>query len=224
MDAAQYDAWYQTARGSWIGQTEYDLLRAALAPHPGETVIDIGCGTGYFTRRFALDGHAVTGVDVDPGMVKFARRHAASGERYVCADARHLPFADRAFDLSISVTALCFIRDERSAFAEMLRVSRRSFALGLLNRRSLLYLQKGRKAQGAYRGAHWHTTREVRSLMSDLAVEDYLVQSAIFVPTGSGLARVVERHLPNRLPLGAFIVVAQTKHPQPSSAMTASGR
>lgn len=183
-------------------------MRTALAPHPGESVIDIGCGTGYFTRRFALGGHSVTGVDVDPSMVDFARGHAAAGEAYLCADARHLPFPDGAFDLSISVTALCFIRDERSALAEMLRVSRRRFALGLLNRRSLLHLQKGRTPQGGYHGAHWHTVREVSSLMNELAVEGYVVQSAIFIPGGSGLARLVERHVHNRIPLGAFIVAA----------------
>ena len=208
MDAAEYDAWYRTARGKWIGQTEYDLLRAALRPRPGDTLIDIGCGTGYFARRFALDGHAVTGVDVDPAMVDFARQHAAGGDEYLRADARRLPFADGAFDLSISVTALCFIREQRTALAEMLRVSRRRFVLGLLNRRSLLYLGKGRSNQGGYHGAHWHTVREVRSLLDELAVDDYVIRSAIFLPSGRGVARTMEHCVSNRIPLGAFLVAA----------------
>ena len=36
MDAATYDAWYDTARGRWIGDTEYRLLRRSLAPAAGK--------------------------------------------------------------------------------------------------------------------------------------------------------------------------------------------
>jgi ubiquinone/menaquinone biosynthesis C-methylase UbiE len=208
MDAAEYDAWYRSARGSWIGQIEYELLHAALKPHPGESLVDIGCGTGYFSRRFTRDGHAATGIDVDPTVVDFAREHAAGGDEYLCADARRLPFPDRAFDLSISVTALCFIHDQRTALAEMLRVSRRRFAVGLLNRHSLLYLEKGRNGRGGYRGAHWHTEREVRSLLDDLAVHDYVMRSAILLPSGGAVARAMESCLSNRVPFGAFLVAA----------------
>jgi 2-polyprenyl-3-methyl-5-hydroxy-6-metoxy-1,4-benzoquinol methylase len=58
MTAAEYDAWYRTPRGEWIGETEYRLLGKLLAARPHETLIDVGCGTGYFTRRFALEGLA----------------------------------------------------------------------------------------------------------------------------------------------------------------------
>jgi cyclopropane fatty-acyl-phospholipid synthase-like methyltransferase len=66
-NSEQYDAWYQTARGEWIGQQEYRLVRYYLGPRPHETVLDIGCGTGYFTRCFANDQDAnVVGIDPDP--------------------------------------------------------------------------------------------------------------------------------------------------------------
>jgi SAM-dependent methyltransferase len=127
MDAAQYDAWYATPRGSWIGETEYRLLCQLLTPKPGDTLLDIGCGTGYFTRRFASEGFDVTGVDPDPRMLEFASAHRTAAESYVLADARSLPFPDGAFDLCVSVTALCFIREESRALAEMQRVARRRF-------------------------------------------------------------------------------------------------
>ena len=66
MDAATYDAWYHTPRGRWIGEVEYRLLHRMLARVPDATLLDVGCGTGYFTRRFAQDaGLRVTGLGPD---------------------------------------------------------------------------------------------------------------------------------------------------------------
>lgn len=218
MSPEQYDAWYRTPRGAWIGEIEQRLLGEALAPSPGEGLIDVGCGTGYFTRRFARDGLAVTGVDRDPAMLDFARTHAAAGERYLLADARHLPFPDRHFDLCVSVAALCFIREESQALAEMLRVTRRRFAIGLLNRHSLLYLQKGRHGgRGAYRGAHWHTVAEARALIGAALARDVTAWTAVLLPGGGPSARRIEGWLSPRLPFGAFLVVAGALAPREPS-------
>jgi SAM-dependent methyltransferase len=208
MSPEEYDAWYRTPRGAWIGDTEYRLLRRLLAPEPGASVLDVGCGTGYFSRRFARDGHPVTGIDVDPATVAFARARREAGEAYGVADACALPFVERAFDHCISVTALCFVRDERTALTEMVRVARRGVALGLLNRRSLLYWQKGRRGgRGAYRGARWHTRREILALASGLALGAPRVASAVVLASGSPLARALEGWLPG----GAFLALAAAR-------------
>jgi cyclopropane fatty-acyl-phospholipid synthase-like methyltransferase len=85
MTPAQYDAWYDTPRGRWVGETEFRLLRKMLVPQSGETLLDIGCGTGWFTRRFAVsNGWNVTGLDADAARLAFARggaRANASNER-----------------------------------------------------------------------------------------------------------------------------------------------
>jgi SAM-dependent methyltransferase len=209
MDAAAYDAWYTTSRGSWIGETEYRLLSRLLAPVPGNSLLDVGCGTGYFTRRFAREDLLVTGVDPDAEMLQFAAGHAAAGERYLFGDARALPFPARSFDLCVSITALCFIQEQSRALAEILRVTRGRFALGLLNRQSLLYPQKGRSGgAGAYRGAHWHTEAEVRALFVGLPVTRLRLRTAIFFPGGNRFAQLCERVLPSRLPWGSFLLVS----------------
>ena len=63
MNPADYDAWYYTPRGRWIGDTEYALATRLLAPQAGDSLLDVGCGTGWFTRRAAADGLLVTGLD-----------------------------------------------------------------------------------------------------------------------------------------------------------------
>lgn len=208
MTPEQYDAWYGTLRGRWIGETEFRLVLAVLAPEPGSRILDVGCGTGYFTRRFVAEGYEVTGVDLDPRMLAFARAHRAGSEDYLRGDARRLPFADGAFDYCVSIAALCFIAEERTALAEMARVCRDGLALGLLNRRSLLYLQKGRAGgRGAYRGARWHTPTQARALLETLPLDVRRVRTAICLPSGGAIARRVEAPLA-ALPIGGFIAAA----------------
>jgi SAM-dependent methyltransferase len=204
----QYDAWYDSPRGRWIGDIEYRLLRELLDLQPGDTVLDVGCGTGWFTRRVAVEGATVTGLDQDAGSLAFARKHAVGRVQYVEGDACHLPFADHFFDAVLSVTALCFVERWPQALAEIVRVSRSRFVLGLLNRHSLLWRDKGRAGgQGAYQGAHWHTRAEVEAVLQGLPVHSTKYRYGVFLPSGSVTARAVERVVPPTLPWGAFMAV-----------------
>ncbi len=208
MTPAEYDAWYHTRRGRWIGETEYRLLRKMLAPAPGVSVLDAGCGSGYFARRLARDGLDVTGIDVSREMIRYAQSRASAGERYVVADVRRLEFPDRYFDSCVAITSLCFVHEQEQALAEMVRVTRRRIVLGLLNRHSLLYWQKGRHGgRGAYRGAHWHTTREARALLVRANLQNIVVRFGIYLPGGGVVARGVEAVMPRVLPCGGLLLV-----------------
>ncbi|MGB9130773.1 MAG: class I SAM-dependent methyltransferase [Thiobacillus sp.] len=212
MELAEYDAWYRTPRGRWIGETEYALAARGLAAQAGESLLDIGCGTGWFTRRAAADDLLATGLDPQSAWLDYARVHSSPALSWVEGDARDLPFADASFDHVLSIAALCFVDDERQAVAEAVRVTRRRFAIGWLNRSSLLYWQKGRHGgSGAYRGARWHTAREVRELFSGLPVKNLTLRSAIYLPSGSGWAIRVERGVPAVLPWGGMLLVSGEK-------------
>ena len=209
MDAREYDTWYETPRGRWVGRREVELVHAALTPRPGESLLDVGCGTGFFTRELAcrMSG-TVVGVDINPDWVAFAHRHDAGRASYAVADARALPFPDASFDCVVSVAAICFIPEETTAISEIVRVTRRRFALGLLNKSSLLWMRKGRGGgRGAYRGAHWHTVLNANSLFRGLPVRHLRVRTALHVQSGGLCARLIERAWPPAVPTGAFILV-----------------
>jgi SAM-dependent methyltransferase len=176
-----------------------------LGPRRGETLLDVGCGTGYFTRRFARDaGVTASGLDPNGEWLAYARGRAAGNMNFVEGKAEALPFPDRGFDLAVSVTALCFAADEKKAVAEMLRVTRRRFAIGLLNRNSLLFGEKA--GRGAYAGAHWHTADEARALFA--GAKGIELRSAVFLPRGGLFARAAERFIPSAALGGALLAVA----------------
>lgn len=212
MNPADYDAWYATPRGRWIGETEYALAARGLKARPGDSLLDVGCGTGWFTRRAATDGLLVTGLDPNLAWLDYARTHSSPELNWVEGDARELPFADASFDHVLSIAALCFIDDEPQAVAECVRVARRRFAIGWLNRNSLLYRHKGRDGgSGAYRGARWHSAGEVRSMFSGLPVRNLKQRSAIYLPSATRWARGLEQGMPGGLPWGGLLLATGDK-------------
>jgi len=99
---------------------------AALAPRPGERILDAGCGTGVLLRRIAAaaPGVRLDGVDASPDMLAQARLKAPPGTAFEQADVRHLPFADHTFDAVVIGSVLHFLPDAETALAEAARVLR----------------------------------------------------------------------------------------------------
>lgn len=211
-DPATYEAWYHTPRGRWIGDREFILLQSLLRTRKGGSLLDVGCGTGHFSRRFARLGLSVTGIDPDPAVLRFARTQG-SDVHYMQGNAQELPFSDNAFDYMIAVTSLCFIDEPLLVLQEMWRVTRHTLVLGLLNRHSLLHWKK-QGGQGSYAGARWDTAGEVVRAWIPVLMpkpKKIVVRSAIFLPQGTRVARWSERWLPEALPWGCFLAVGLRK-------------
>lgn len=69
---------------------------------PGQKVLDIGCGPGVFTARYAQAGAEVIGVDVSEQMIQVAKDQFP-GAGFRVADAEQLPFERDTFDLVVGV-------------------------------------------------------------------------------------------------------------------------
>ncbi|MFV1996740.1 MAG: class I SAM-dependent methyltransferase [Acidiferrobacterales bacterium] len=209
---AEYDAWYQTPRGVWISNAEFRLVIRQLRPQPASTLLDVGCGTGHFSRRFAALGLQVTGLDLDTGAIKFARQQGGPIV-YLESGAEALPFADGSFDYCVAITSLCFIEQFEKAIDEMWRVSRKAIVLGLLNRNSLLFKQKDN--HGSYIGARWDRIGDVSKILSCLKPGTAGVShgTAIFLPWTGCIARTIETVMPGKALWGGFLSVCIRKKP-----------
>ena len=105
---------------------EHRIALEMLDVHEGETVLDVACGPGNFTRRFAPaagDDGLVIGLDASATMLA---RAVSEGEpdnvAYVRGDAIALPFRDESIDAVCCFAALYFIEAPMRAIDEMVRV------------------------------------------------------------------------------------------------------
>jgi ubiquinone/menaquinone biosynthesis C-methylase UbiE len=106
-------------------------LREVLAPEPGERLLEIGPGTGYYTLDLAEwvgPAGKVEIFDIQQEMLDHTMRSAAErGATNVFptqGDATALPYEDRGFDAVVLVTVLGEIPDGDAALREIQRVLR----------------------------------------------------------------------------------------------------
>jgi SAM-dependent methyltransferase len=114
------------------------IFMSAAALADGDTVLDVGCGTGQCSIEAArkVGGGEVLGVDLSEVMLEVARRRArAAGMAnvsFVKGDAQVHPFAPRAFDAVIGRTSVMFFGDPAAGLGNLFAALRPGGRLVLL--------------------------------------------------------------------------------------------
>jgi 2-polyprenyl-3-methyl-5-hydroxy-6-metoxy-1,4-benzoquinol methylase len=93
------------------------------------SLLDVGCGEGVLTERWAARDSAceIVGVDLpDPGLAAdWASRVQRPNLRFAAMEAETLAFADGSFELVAAIEVLEHVADPHAALAEMARVAAR---------------------------------------------------------------------------------------------------
>lgn len=187
-DAARYDAWFDSADGRLLFESELAavrlLWRAEFRP-----ALEVGVGTGRFAAALGVE----QGVDPAPGALRLA---AGRGVRVTEAGGEALPFPDGVFGGVLMIVTLCFARDPAALFREAARVLRADGRLlvGEIPADSpwgLDYLRKKAAGHPFYRHAWFHTTAEVRCMIADAGLEVEGVSSTLGQPPGGPARREV---------------------------------
>ena len=104
-------------------------LAEALEPNAGETMLEIGPGTGYYSLSVAqalAPAGALHILDIQQGMLdhtsRLAREAGIDNIEPALGDAQELPYGDATFDAAFLVTTLGEIPDQDRALAELRRV------------------------------------------------------------------------------------------------------
>ncbi|MGI6878732.1 class I SAM-dependent methyltransferase [Microbacterium sp. gxy059] len=98
----------------------------AVAPRPGERILDLAAGTCRSSASLADSGAQVVAADFSPGMLAEGKRRYGDhrGLSFVEADATDLPFVDGEFDAVTMSYGLRNVNDPKRALAELLRVTK----------------------------------------------------------------------------------------------------
>ncbi len=89
----------------------------------GLRILDLGCGTGYFSDQLKQRGANVVCADLSPAMLEQARQRCGDSDvSYVLADAEALPFTEGEFDIVFSSLALQWCDDLSVPMNEIRRV------------------------------------------------------------------------------------------------------
>jgi len=105
-------------------------LREALAPAPGQRILEVGPGTGYYALEVAgwiapkgrLDIFDLQQEMLDHTLLRAEQQGVAEHLVAVQGDARSLPYEDDAFDAAYLVTVLGEIPEQEAALRELARV------------------------------------------------------------------------------------------------------
>jgi ubiquinone/menaquinone biosynthesis C-methylase UbiE len=97
-----------------------------VAPWAGRSLIDLGCGTGFWLPRYAAEAATVIGIEPDPELraAAIARSEALANASALAGSAEHLPLPDASVDVVHARFAYFFGAGSEAGLQEVMRVLR----------------------------------------------------------------------------------------------------
>jgi ubiquinone/menaquinone biosynthesis C-methylase UbiE len=125
----EFNQWAAAGRGDEMESHHSDITEQTLELmdiHPGDRVLDLGCGTGWASRRMARIATSVevVGLDVADEMLRRGEQSSSAfrNVRYAWGSAENIPEADNAFNKVLSVESFYYYADQGKALDELRRV------------------------------------------------------------------------------------------------------
>jgi SAM-dependent methyltransferase len=205
--ARQYDAWFESAEGRALFESEVRCLRHVL-PAKRRPWLEVGVGTGRFAQALDVD------VGIDPA-ARALSMAAARGVTAVQARGEALPFASSRFEIVLVVVTLCFAPEPRPLLQESVRVLRDDgrVVLGLVLADSPWgrhYARLGATGHRFYSRARFYTMAEVHRLAAEAGLTAVEACCTLF-QTPKGVPSVVEDPREGWDPRASFVAMSLAK-------------
>ncbi len=125
----EFNQWAAAGRGDEMESHHSDITEQTLALmdiQPADRILDLGCGTGWASRRMARLATAgeIVGLDVADEMLRRADHSSSAfrNVRYAWGSAESIPEADNTFNKVLSVESFYYYADQGKALDELHRV------------------------------------------------------------------------------------------------------
>ena len=213
----EYDHWYQRPEGQYADALEKKLFLRLVQPQKGQSLLEVGCGTGHNLEFFSELGLHVTGIDSSEPMLQMAAKRFRPDARLLLGKANRLAFDNNSFDIVALIAVLEFLPAPAGALKEAARVSREKVYIGVLNKASILRIArrvKGRFRKSIYNQAKFYTIWEIermsRRVLGNVSLR---WESVLFFPLRwHRYCHRVDHFLSfQRNPFGAFLGICATK-------------
>jgi ubiquinone/menaquinone biosynthesis C-methylase UbiE len=190
--AEKYADWYQTERGSYVGENEYLCLTEHIGDCSGEKIIEVGCGTGFFLRKFALEAEEAVGFDLTAGMLEAGKKFAEEKDIEISFIQGNVlegvPFEDNYFDIVYSNSMIEFFekgKEAKEVLEEMLRLLKPGgkFVIGVLNKESTWAYKRTAELlekDSIFSINQFYRWNEFQELMSNFG--EVKIETTLFVP------------------------------------------
>lgn len=109
---------WESPAGKIRWKRRVEMLKQSIKP--GMKVLELGCGTGYFTKELVLTGAEVYAIDISSDLLEKAT-HAAPNAKFEIIDAHKTNFKDDFFDIVIGSSVLHHL-DYQVALHEIYRI------------------------------------------------------------------------------------------------------
>lgn len=219
-DAMNCEKWFLNSQNRAIADSQYHLMLDMLKAHPGQSVLDIGCGLGTGVAFCHENGLQATGIDPSPYMLDIAEKNLGHWAELHRGKAEDLPFDDNSFNYASLITCLEFVDDPRKAVEEACRVAKDKIFIGIINHYALTRVKiriKGLFTDTVYNHAHFFSIWDLKNLIFDLLGDVPIQWRSIPIrPLPMGIIRknLHKLHFVDRFPFGAYIVMAVTLLPR----------
>lgn len=118
-----YDKLIERGEDTYQKQVILPNLVRLIDIKKGETVLDLACGQGFFSRELSKQGASVVGADISSELIALARSHSPKNIRFEVSPADNLPFLkNNSVDVAVIVLAIQNIEDIDGVLKECNRV------------------------------------------------------------------------------------------------------
>jgi SAM-dependent methyltransferase len=219
-EANTYHRWLQKPHNQVATELENRLMLDLIGPHKGESVLDIGCGTGASLRPFLDQGLEATGLDPSPYMLDIALSNLGQRVDLYRGFGNNLPFEDNAFNYACLNLTMEFMDRPYRALQEACRVAKDKVYIGFLNPFAVKNIQrriKGVFTSTIYNRAHffsiWQVKNMVRAVLGDVPIA---WRTACHMPAGKGrlYKRIEGWHIVQRCPTGTYAALTAVAVPR----------
>ncbi len=189
LDPEKYEKWYETKEGLYFDRREKELIIEMINPELGESLIEIGCGTGHFLKWLKTFELKLTGIDSSKTMIEYASKNLDRDIKLKVEDAKNLSFKDNSFDIAVFITTLEFLDNPGRAIKEALRISKKRVFIGFLNKLSLLAIKhriKGLFKDSIYNKATFYSVFQIEKIIRSINDEIKVTTRGIKTKLGSG--------------------------------------